>query len=159
MSLPAQLKPSPEEHAQLLQDIGPLPLQGMAWPKWIKVLAWVVLAFIGIQITRIAASPVGQNISPMVSGSIIVCFIGLVILARYMTVSETRITESGIQQSWLGRREVAWEDIQFAKFIPLVASKRLICFVPRGRPVVFQAGTKELQVAFARISLVYRRRK
>ncbi|MGB6103421.1 MAG: hypothetical protein WBF88_06180 [Pusillimonas sp.] len=159
MVLPALLRPSAEEHAQLLREIGPLPLKGMAWPKWIKVLAWMVLAFIGIQIARIAAGPVGQNVSPLVSGSIIVCFAGLVILARYMTVSETSITETGIQQSWLGEREVAWENLQFAKFVPLLASKRLICFTGRGRPVVFQAGTKELNIAFARISLVYRRRK
>src|SRR3546814_19911960 len=85
-------------------------------------------------------------------------FAGLVVLARYMLISVTNINEAGIQQSWLGRREVAWEDIQFAKFIPLVASKRLICFTTRGRPVVFQAGTKEMQVAFARIYLLYRRR-
>src|SRR3546814_8580175 len=90
----------------------------------------------------------------MVSGSIIVCYIGLLILARYMHVSETSITETGIQQSWLSRREVSWEDIQFVKFIPLLASKKMICFLGRGRPVVFQAGTKELQIAFARISLV-----
>ncbi|HEY9573462.1 MAG TPA: hypothetical protein VIR76_10115 [Pusillimonas sp.] len=155
----AHQKPSQEEHAQLLSELGPLPLRGMAWPKWIKVLACVVLLFIGVLIARTAASPVGQNISPLVAGSIMVCFAGLVVLARYMLISVTNINEAGIQQSWLGRREVAWEDIQFAKFIPLVASKRLICFTTRGRPVVFQAGTKELQVAFARISLVYRRRR
>jgi hypothetical protein len=95
----------------------------------------------------------------MVAGSIVLCFIGLLVLARYMLVSVTSIDETGIQQSWLGRREIAWEDIQFAKFVPLLASKRLICFTRRGRPVVFQAGTRELQVAFARIALVYRRRR
>lgn len=136
-----------------------MPLQGTAWPAWIKLMAWATLAFIGFQIVRIAAGPLGQNISPMVTGSIIVCYIGLLILARYMHVSVTSITETGIQQSWLSRREVAWEDIQFVKFIPLLASKKMICFLARGRPVVFQAGTKELQIAFARISLVYRRRK
>ena len=122
-------------------------------------MAWTILAFIGLQIIRIATSPIAQNISTLVIASIIVCFIGLLVLARYMHVSETRITQEGIQQSWLGRREVAWEDIQFVKFIPLLASKKLVCFLVRGRPVVFQAGTKELQIAFARISLVYRRRK
>lgn len=136
-----------------------MPLRGTAWPGWLKLIAWAVLAFIGLQIIRIAAGPLGQNISPMVTGSIIVCYVGLLILARYMQVSVTSITETGIQQSWLGRREVAWEDIQFVKFIPLLASKKMICFLARGRPVVFQAGTKELQIAFARISLVYRRRK
>lgn len=95
----------------------------------------------------------------MVAGSILLCFLGLIVLARYMLISETRITHRGIEQSWITRREVAWEDIQFAKFIPLVASKRLVCFTTRGRPVVFQAGTRDLQVAFARIALVYRRQK
>jgi hypothetical protein len=81
------------------------------------------------------------------------------VLARFMLVSQTRITEDGIEQSWLSKRRVAWQDIQYAKFIPLVASKRLICFTSRGRPVVFQAGTRELQIAFARIALVYRRKR
>lgn len=143
----------------MLEEIGPLPLKGMAWPRWIKVLAWAVLLFIAVQIIRTASSPVGQNISPVVAGSVILCFLGLVVLARYMLVSETSINETGISQSWISRREVAWDDIQFAKFVPLVASKRLICFTTRGRPVVFQAGTRELQIAFARIALVYRRKR
>jgi len=151
--------PSPEEHAALLQELGPLPLKGMAWPKWIKVLACAILLFIAVLIAQTAAGPVGQNVSPMVAGSILLCFVGLVVLARYMVVSETSITSAGIRQTWLGRREVAWKDIQFAKFIPLLASKRLICFTARGRPVVFQAGTRELEIAFARIALVYRRRR
>lgn len=152
-------QPEPAELDQLFQEIGPLPLQGMAWPKWIKALALFVLLLIGLKIGQIAASPVGRNLSPMVSGSIVMCFVGLIVLARFMLVSQTRITEQGIEQSWLGKRVVAWEDLQYVKFIPLVASKRLICFTQRGRPVIFQAGTKELQIAFARIALVYRRRR
>lgn len=151
--------PPAEEHAQLLEQIGPLPLKGKAWPTWIKVLAVTIMVLIGIQIVYTASGPVGRNVSPVVAGSIILCFIGLAVLTRYMLVSETTITEAGIQQSWLGQREVAWEDIQVAKFVPLLASKRLICFTRRGRPVTFQAGTRELQTAFAYISLVYRRRR
>ncbi|NGM86645.1 hypothetical protein G5B35_04910 [Parapusillimonas sp. SGNA-6] len=154
-----QQTPTEEEHRQLLAELAPLPIRGMAWPPWIKVLAVGILIFIGVQIVTTASGPVGRNISPMVAGSIVLCFIGLLVLARYMLVSVTSIDETGIQQSWLGRREIAWEDIQFAKFVPLLASKRLICFTRRGRPVVFQAGTRELQVAFARIALVYRRRR
>src|SRR5690606_28687815 len=121
-------RPSLEEHGQMLTELGPLPIKGMAWPKWIKFVACAVLAYIAVQIIRTATSPVGQNIAPLVAGSIIVCYLGLLVLARYMLVSETSVTEAGIQQSWISKREVAWEDIQFAKFIPLVASKRLICF-------------------------------
>nr|WP_202411678.1 hypothetical protein [Paracandidimonas lactea] len=142
-----------------MAELAPLPLQGKAWPTWIKVLAVVVLTLIGLKIGQIAASPLGQNISPAVSASIVLCFAGLIVLARYMIVSQTSITESGIEQTWLGKREIAWDQIQYAKFIPLVASKRLVCFPARGRPVVFQAGTRELQIAFARIALAYRRRR
>lgn len=154
----SHLRPNADEHQALLQAIGPLPLTGMAWPTWIKVLACFVLTIVGIQILRTAASPVGANVDMTVSLSIIVCFFGLVVLCRYMVVSVTRITEQGIEQTWLGNKQIAWEDLQFAKFIPLLASKRLICFPTRGRPIVFQAGTRELEAAFAQIALVYRRR-
>jgi lysylphosphatidylglycerol synthetase-like protein (DUF2156 family) len=159
VNLLSHQRPSPDEHLQLIQELGPLPLSGVAWPGWIKMLACVVLVLIGVQIVHTASGPVGQNISPMVAGSIILCFMGLVVLARYMLVSITSVTNEGIQQTWISRREVSWDDITFAKFVPLVASKRLICFTSRGRPVIFQAGTKELQIAFARIALVYRRRR
>ncbi|NYT63504.1 hypothetical protein H0A66_14395 [Alcaligenaceae bacterium] len=157
--LPTRLVPTEEERSQLFETIGPLPLHGVAWPKWLKILAVLILAMIGMLILYTAAGPVGKTVSPGVAGTIILCFLGLIVLARYMLVSQTSITHRGIEQSWLTRREVAWEDIQFAKFIPLLASKRLVCFTARGRPVVFQAGTRELQIAFAHIALVYRRRK
>jgi len=159
MLFSTQHVPSEEERSELLEAIGPLPLRGVAWPKWIKILAWVILAFIGLMIMQVAAGPTGKTVNPMVAGSILLCYLALLVLARYMLISETRITHKGIEQTWITRREIAWEDIQFAKFIPLVASKRLVCFTGKGRPVVFQAGTRELQVAFARIALVYRRQK
>lgn len=159
MLFSTQHAPSEAERSQLFESIGPLPLRGVAWPKWIKILAWLILAFIGLMIAQTAAGPTGRNVSPLVAGSILLCYLALIVLARYMLISETRITHKGIEQSWITRREIAWEDIQFAKFIPLVASKRLVCFTGKGRPVVFQAGTRELQIAFARIALVYRRQK
>jgi hypothetical protein len=159
VALSTRHSPSEQERSKLLEELGSLPLCGVAWPKWIKVLAWLILALIGVLLIYTASGPAGRNIAPMVAGSILLCYGALLVLARYMLVSETRITHRGIEQSWISRREVEWDDIQFAKFIPLLASKRLICFTTKGRPVVFQAGTRELQVAFARISLVYRRRK
>jgi len=93
--------PDAQARAQLLAELAPLPLQGKAWPTWIKVLAVVVLTLIGLKIGQIAASPLGQNISPAVSASIVLCFAGLIVLARYMIVSQTSITESGIEQTWL----------------------------------------------------------
>lgn len=152
-------QPPESEHCQLLAEIGPLPLEGPAWPTWVKGLAWVVLALVVFRLAQTAASPAGELASTTVKASLIICVIGLAVLARFMHTSVTRITETGIEQSWLGRREMAWDDIAFAKFIPLIASKKLICFTARGRPVTFQAGSRELQIAFARIALVYRRRQ
>lgn len=144
---------------QLLQTIGPLPLRGTAWPAGIKWMAWIVLGLIGIKLLHTAAGPAGQTVSPIVAACIVVAFIALLVVARAMQTSETCITDQGIEQTWITRRTVAWSEIQFAKFIPLLASKRLVCFTGRGRPVVFQAGTRELQVAFAQIALAYRRRR
>ena len=150
--------PGEQEHHDLLAALGPLPLEGQAWPRWVKWLAWLVLGVVVFRLLHTAGSPAGQMVSPAIKASVVICVAGLAVMARYMHTSVTRITAKGIEQSWIGKREVAWEDITFAKFIPLIASKRLICFTARGRPVTFQAGSRELEIAFARIALVYRRR-
>lgn len=158
MNLDPSQRPGPAEHERLLQEIGPLPLEGPAWPKWLRWMAWVILALVVFRLAQTAASPAGLMVSTSVKISLVVCVIGLAVLTRYMHTSITRITQTGIEQTRLGRREIRWDEISFAKFIPLVSSKRLICFTARGRPVSFQAGTRELEIAFARIALVYRRR-
>ena len=151
-------KPDSQEHEQLLNEIGPLPLEGPAWPSKVKWLAWLVLALVLFRLAQTAASPAGEMVGTAIKISVLLCVLGLVVLARTMHTSVTRITERGIEQSWLGRKEIAWDEISFVKFVPLIASKRLICFTPRGRPVTFQAGSRELEIAFARIALLYRRR-
>lgn len=142
----------------LLRTLEPLPISGTAWPGWIKVLAWCVLIVIGAKLIQTAMSPSGQSVSPVAAASVTITFMALVVIARCMQVSVTTITAEGIEQTWLTRRSVNWHDIQFAKFIPLLASKRLVCFTGRGRPIVFQGGTQELQIAFAQIALAYRKR-
>lgn len=150
--------PRTQEHQTLIAEIGPLPLEGPAWPRWVKWLAWAVLALVVVRLAQTAASPAGEMVGTAIKASLVICVIGLAVLARCMHTSVTRITEAGIEQSWLGRKTIAWEEIYFVKFVPLVASKKLICFTARGRPVTFQAGSRQLEIAFARIALVYRRR-
>jgi len=151
-------RPSEQDHLGLIAEIGPLPLEGPAWPRWVKWLAWLVLAIVVLRLAQTAASPAGQMVSTAIKASVVLCVVGLAVLTRCMHTSVTRITDAGIEQSWVTHREIAWEDIAFAKFIPLISSKKLICFTARGRPVTFQAGSRELEIAFARIALVYRRR-
>ncbi|NYT37538.1 hypothetical protein ERD78_10915 [Allopusillimonas soli] len=151
--------PSPEEHAQLLRELGPLPVQGMAWPTWIKVATVAMVLAIAGWIVRLASSPELAQIGTPALASFGVCVLGLGVLAWLMVKSQTRITDAGIEQSWLGTRHIAWEEIQYAKFVPLPGAKRLICFTRRNRPVVFQGGTRALHIAFARIAVTYRRRR
>ncbi|MFJ1300537.1 hypothetical protein ACILG0_11255 [Pseudomonadota bacterium AL_CKDN230030165-1A_HGKHYDSX7] len=150
--------PTAEEHQALLSEIGPLPLSGQAWPDWVRILAWVILAVIGVQIVTTAIRLPPDQMNSVLAGTVILCFLGLAVVCWNMQVSVTTIDEKGLRQTWITRREVAWQDIHFAKFVPLLFSKRLVVFTRRGRPIVLQGGTRELQVAFARISLLYRRK-
>lgn len=147
------------ERDQLLADIQPLPITGSAWPAWVKTVAWVVLALIVLQ-AFVAFNRAGVQVLYSVTGLLlVVVFVALAITTRYMQTSMTTIDTLGLRQSWMTRREVAWEDVTFAKFVPMLASKRLVVFTKKGKPVVFQGGTRELQVAFAKISLAFRNRK
>ncbi|OZI15716.1 hypothetical protein CAL18_17205 [Bordetella genomosp. 7] len=151
--------PTAEEREALLREIGPLPLSGQAWPDWVRILAWIILAIIGVQIVSSAIRlPPGQ-VNTVLALTVALCFLGLTLVSWHMQRSVTTIDETGLRQTWITRREVAWQDIHFAKFVPLLFSKRLVVFTQRGRPVVFQGGTRELQIAFAKISLLYRRKR
>lgn len=151
--------PSSEERDALLREIGPLPLTGQAWPNWVRILAWVILAVIGMQITSTAIRLPSEQVNTVLALTVVLCFLGLALVSWHMQRSVTTIDEKGLRQTWVTRREVTWQEIQFAKFVPLLFSKRLVIFTARGRPVVFQGGTRELQIAFAKISLLYRRKR
>ncbi|MDY3330678.1 MAG: hypothetical protein SOX43_01825 [Pelistega sp.] len=147
-----------EEQAQIKATLGSLPIRGEAWPKWVKGAAILMLVVIVIQ-TGLAISKVGLDSFKNIGGlTILVVFIALLVMTYYMVKAETTISDKGLHQTWISKREVSWEDVTFAKFVPLLASKRLVIFVKKGRPVVFQGGTKELQIAFAHISLQFKNR-
>ncbi|ANY18449.1 membrane protein [Bordetella pseudohinzii] len=148
--------PSPQARADLLQEIGPLPLNGQAWPDWVRILTWIVLAIIGLELLNSAIGlPPGRINMPLAAG-VALAFLGLALVSWHMQVSITTIDDRGLHQSWFTRRDVAWDDIQSARFLPWLFSKRLVVVTRQGRPVVFQAGTRELQAAFGKISRLYR---
>ncbi|MGB6242311.1 MAG: hypothetical protein WBF69_07495 [Castellaniella sp.] len=151
-------RPTPEEHAELLAQIAPLPLRGRAWPRWIGAIAWIFMALIAVRLFIVLQLTPDIALPLPVVASLVVCFGALLWMSWHMWTSVTEISDWGIRQSWISRREVSWADIQSTKFIPQLASKKLVCFVAKGRPVFFQAGSRELQTAFAHISLVYRKK-
>ncbi|WP_066418582.1 hypothetical protein [Bordetella ansorpii] len=152
----ASSAPSNLEHAALLNEIGPLPLSGQAWPDWVRILAWIVLATVGVQAISAAIRMPQEHANWFMAGFVALCFLALGFVSLYMQTSVTTIDENGLHQSWIRPRDIAWQDIHFARFIPLLFSKRLVVFPHRGRPVVFQGGTRELQAAFVKISALYR---
>ncbi len=147
-----------QEREALLASLGPLPLSGPAWPGWVKGAGWAIVALLGLQIIVTAARVPPQSLDAVSAGVVVFGFVGLAVVARAMQKSVTTISADGLSQTWLTRRQVAWDEIHYAKFVPMLFSKRLIVFRRRGRPLVLQAGTPELQAAFARIALAYRRR-
>jgi hypothetical protein len=156
MNLPKPI-PSQNDHADLLEALGPLPLSGQAWSDGVRILNWVVLAAVGMRIISTVICMPPSAINTVLAVTVIVGFLGVALIAWYMQVSITTIDDAGVCQTWITRRKVAWQDIQIAKFVPLLFSKRLVVFTRRGRPVVFQGGTRDLHLAFAKISLRYRR--
>lgn len=143
---------------KLLTALAPLPIHGRSWPRGIAALAW---AFIGLILWWILArAPQWPHDLPRsVILSLLICFLGLCVIAYYMWFGQTRITAQGLEQDWVFKRRIAWEDIRMAKFVPLFFSKRLICFPHRGRPVIFHGGERAVEIAFAHISLAYAQRK
>lgn len=150
--------PTIHDREALLAEIGPLPLSGQAWPDWVRILAWIVLAVLGMQAISAGIRMPQDQSNLLMAGVGIVAFLALAVLSWHMQMSVTTIDETGLRQTWIRQRQVAWDDIRLARFVPLLFTQRLVVIPWRGRPVVFQGGTRELQVAFAKISMLYRNR-
>lgn len=143
------------EQQQTLFDTIELPIRGRSWPKAIAAIAWLLIILIGARLIYIATNY--EQVPTAIVASVVLAYTGMVVVAFFMWVGHTTITTQGIKQDWILKRELPWDELKFAKFVPLFYSKRLICFTKRGRPIVFQGASQELQVAFAHISLVYKR--
>ncbi|CAM3377776.1 PH domain-containing protein [Bordetella sputigena] len=154
MNRPAE-PPSYIPLAALLQEIGPLPLNGQAWPDWVKILAWILLAALGWEIVTTIIRLYSGALSPLLLGGVLVCFLALAVVAWSMQTSITTIDSQGLRQTWLTKREIAWEDIGSARFVPMIFSKRLMVISRSGRTMTFQGGTRELERAFMHIAATY----
>src|SRR5690606_8663686 len=72
--------PDAEEHRKLLAEIGPWPIEGPAWPRWVVVVAWVVLGVVVLRLVSTATSPAGELAGTAVKASIVLCVVGLAVL-------------------------------------------------------------------------------
>lgn len=149
---------SEKEQQQLKENLGDLPIRGQAWPTWVKWVAMVILCLVVMQ-AGLTVQQAGLDALNNAGGIfILLVFIGLAFITYFMQSSVTTIDERGLSQTWYTKRQVDFADMSFAKFVPMLASKRLVVFVRKGRPIVFQGSTQELQIAFAKISLQFKNR-
>lgn len=154
LALPSEVR---AEREALLDELN-LPLSGPAYRPAVKVAAWVVLALLTLLIISTALRVPAENLNQTMTVTVIGCYVGLAIMAAAMQRSMVTVDRQGLRQSWIMRREVAWDEIQFVKFIPYPLGKRLMIFQRGGRFMSLQAGGRDVEVAFARIALVYRRK-
>ncbi|KAG1230896.1 hypothetical protein G6F68_019249 [Rhizopus microsporus] len=121
MTLP-DTAPAEQDRAALLREIGPLPLSGQAWPAWVRILAWVILAVLGVQVVTTAIRAPAQPFDTVLAVVVVLCFVGLLFVSWHMQTSITTIDDRGLRQTWFTRREVAWEDVRYARFVPMLAA-------------------------------------
>ena len=142
--------PTAEERAALLRDIGPLPLSGQAWPDWVRILSWVILAVLGVQaVTSAIGAPDALEALPAVLAGFALLFVAGTCRPRSPPSTSAACARAGTDAAkWPGKTCAA-------RFVPMLFSKRLVIFTHSGRPVIFQGGTRELRAAFVKIARVY----
>ena len=134
------------------------PVEGPAFPLFVKVLASLLVASLAVSAVRVAGDILGTSWTP---GTAVVLLIaaGMVAVCFYWILrSRTGIDETHIRQSWLWDKEVALADVAHIKFVSvpylgwLIAPRLVVRARGRGLIVFHAADTQVLQ-AFARISL------
>src|SRR5690625_5391084 len=85
---------------KLFEALGTLPLRGRSWPRPVALLAWVLVLslawWLGIRAGELHAEVEAQLRTPLTI-SVIVCLLGLCVIAYYM---------------WIGRSEEHTSELQ-----------------------------------------------
>ncbi len=142
----------------LRDELGALPIRGRAFSSGLRFGSLALLAVMLFQVLRTVGELSLDRINPVMAGVTAFCVIGLVVVVWFMQTSVTTIDDWGIRQTWVMQREVPWEELHTARFMPLLMGKRLMVLSTKGRYIVFQAGDPALERAFALISLHHPKR-
>src|SRR5699024_11305613 len=99
---------------QLFDALGPLPVKGRAWPRTVALLAWVLVLmlawWLGVRANELHAEVEALLRTPLTI-SVIACLLGLGVIAYYMWVGHTTISEHGIEQDSIFKRHLHWAEI------------------------------------------------
>ena len=136
-------------------------VSGPAYSRWFKCLATMVtllLAAYGLRVvTGFPLAQYGFGIKALLAAS------GVMLLLSYYWFLKSTITidESGITQTWMYNRHVAWRDVRSAKMIGIPIPCISVIFPPRmvvrtgNAYATFNGGSQAVLVEFARISLAF----
>lgn len=136
---------------------------GPAYNAWFKLLATVVTivlaAYAGRIMLRFPLLEYGFGVKMLLLGAALM----LVISYYWFLRSTITIDDKGITQRWMYNRQVEWRDIRSAKmigipYLSVIFPPRLV--VRTGNSfTTFNAGSRDLLVEFAKISLAFQMKK
>lgn len=136
---------------------------GPAYSVWFKILSTLLtigLAAYGVSIaTRFPLTEYGFGVK-----TILICAALMLAVSYYWFLrSVITIDKTGITQTWLYNRRVAWSDVRSAKMIGIPYAG--VLFPPRlvvrtgSMFVTFNGGSSEVLVEFAKISLAFQMKR
>jgi hypothetical protein len=132
------------------------PVTGAAYHPIFKGMATVLmmaLAFYAWRFFESAGTSVSRDMKWMFATT------GLMVLFSYYALlrSTTTLSANGIEQSWMFKKPITWDEIRSVRVVRMPAAVRLIIRTQTGRFVIFHAGTSALAEAFAVVANRYSR--
>lgn len=134
---------------------------GPSYSLWFKCLATTVtllLAAYGLRVvTHFPLTQYGFGIKSLLAGSAVM----LLVSYYWFLKSTVTIDDSGITQTWMYNKHVAWRDVRSAKMIGIPIPGVSKIFPPRmvvrtgNAYATFNGGSQSVLVEFAKISLAF----
>lgn len=132
------------------------PVMGTAYHPIFKGMATVLMLALVFYAWRFFDSA-GTQISRHMK--LVFAATGLMVLFSYYALlkSTTTVGADGIEQSWMFKKPITWDEIRSARVVRMPAAVRLIVRTQTGKFVMFHAGTSDLANAFAAVASRYSR--
>jgi hypothetical protein len=132
------------------------PVAGSAYHPIFKGMATVLmiaLVFYAWRFFESAGTQISRDMKLVFAAT------GLMVLFSYYALlkSTTTVNGNGIEQSWMFKKPISWDEVRSVRVVKMPAAVRLIVRTQTGKFVMFHAGTRGLAEAFAAVAQRYSR--
>jgi len=132
------------------------PVMGAAYHPIFKGMATVLmiaLLFYAWRFFESAGTQISRDMKLVFAAT------GMMVLFSYYALlkSTTTVSANGIEQSWMFKKPITWDEIRSTRVVRMPAAVRQIVRTQTGKFVIFHAGTSELASAFAAVANRYSR--